>query len=91
MGHERRSHTLRLLEHAGEPGGERVVVEPVDGCRLAEPGHVGNDETVALREAGDDRRPVGTAALDTAVQQHERSAVAGFEDGGLDALGVDDP
>jgi hypothetical protein len=71
-----------------EPVSERVDVEPIDRCRLTDPGRVWHDQVMVFRQAGDDRRPVGASAFDAAVQQDERRTLAGFEHRGCDAVEV---
>ena len=78
-------------QQRAEPGRERRGVEPVDRLRLAEPGQVGHDHAVALGEPGDDGRPDRPAALDPAVQEDQRRAVAGLDHRGRGPGEVEPP
>ena len=79
---QRRLVRAREPEQAGKPVGEARRVQPVERVGLAQAGHVRDDDAVALGKTGHHGRPVDPAALDSAVQQHERGPVAAFQHGG---------
>ena len=59
--------------------------------RLTQAWHVGNDDPITGGKAGDHRCPVDPAALDPAMEQHERRTRPGFEHGRGDAADVEMP
>jgi hypothetical protein len=74
-----------------QPAAEAFVIEAVEGCRLAEPRHVGHDDAMIGGQPGDHGRPVDAAALDPAVQQHQRRAGPALEQRRRDAGDFDSP
>ncbi len=77
---QRRLLRARLSQELEEPLGEGIDVEVGDRLRLPEARHVGGDHAVALGKGREHRRPDRTAALDPAVQEHERGSGATLED-----------
>ena len=87
---QRRRLLARRPEQLAEPVGEGHVVEARNRIGLPQTGDVGDDDAVALGEAGDRGRPIRAAAFDPAVQQDERRAFATLQHRGRDA-GQTDP
>ena len=78
-----------LLGNAGEPAAEGLGVETVERRRLAEAGDVGGDNSMVSGELCEHGCPHGAATLDAAVEQQQRWAVTGFDDGGGHARDID--
>ena len=71
-----------LVNQRLEPLGEAGGVEPVQRLRLAEARKVGHDHAVPLGQLREHRRPDHATALDAAVHEDQRRALAPFEHGG---------
>jgi hypothetical protein len=76
---QRRLLRARLSQQLDEPLGKRIDVQVGDRLRLPEAGHVGDDQAVALGKGRKHWRPDRTAALDPAMQEHERGSSAALE------------
>ena len=79
----------RPLGNAGEPAAEALGVETVERRRLAEARDVRGDNSMVLGELCEHGCPHGAATLDATVEQQQRWAVTGFDNGGGHARDID--
>ena len=91
MCHEHRGLLAGQPEERAEPIRERRCVQPRDRLGLAQAGEVGDDDAMALREPGHDRRPDRPAAFDPAVEEDQRRSVTALEHGGRRTRQVEPP
>ena len=89
MGDDGGLHEAGLLDDPGEPAGEAVRIETVERRRLADSRDIGHDNSMVLGELRKHGRPHGAATLDATVEQQQRWAVTGFDNGGAHARDID--
>ena len=78
-----------MLGNAGEPAAEAIDVETVERSGLAEAGDVGGDNSMMSGELCEHWCPHSAATLDATVEQQQRWAVTGFDNGGGHARDID--